>query len=109
MLRGSGFFAELYSDHSSHLGWRIREYEIRFTIPLPFFKLEAHFLVAAALENGALADQVDGIPIPEIVDPEADPHMESIRWGLARLPEWTPVREIATGCLNDGLENSLGV
>jgi hypothetical protein len=79
-VEGQRVFSELYSDQFTTLRLSPGDYEIRFTIPLRFFKLEAHFLVVAALENGALADQVDGIPIPEIVDPEADPHMESTRW-----------------------------
>jgi lipopolysaccharide transport system ATP-binding protein len=105
-VEGQRVFSELYSDQFTTLSLSLGEYQIQFSIPLRFLKLEAYFLVVAALENGAVADQVDGISIPEIIDPDANPHVESGRWGIVRVPlEWSEIRELAPADINASRSN----
>jgi lipopolysaccharide transport system ATP-binding protein len=96
-VEGQRVFSELYSDRFGTMSLSPGEFEIRFAIPLRFLKLDSYFLTLAILENLRPCDQVDGLSLPEIVDPDTDPHTESHRWGLVRLPvAWTGVIDLAS-------------
>jgi hypothetical protein len=99
-VEGQRVFSELYSDQFGTMKLSPGEFSIRFTIPLRFLKLDSYFLTLAALEDLRPCDQVEGLSFPEIVDPSADPHTESHRWGLVRLPvAWTGVtNSVADNC-----------
>jgi hypothetical protein len=44
------------------------------------------------INEGRALDHVEGIVLPEIVDPAADPLKEARRWGVTRLPlTWSPL------------------
>lgn len=93
-VEGQRVFSELYSDQFGTMKLSTGEYVIRFNIPLKFLKLDSYFLTLAILEDLRPCDQVDGLPLPEIVDPMADPHTESHRWGVVRVPvAWARVTD----------------
>lgn len=94
---GMRVFSETYSDQFEKLNLEKGEYSVRFILPLRFLKLESYFLTVALIEDGRPSDQVDGLPLPEIFNEQADPHLESHRWGVVRLPvEWQPLEKSAT-------------
>jgi lipopolysaccharide transport system ATP-binding protein len=91
-VEGQRVFSELYSDQLGTMNLSSGEYTIQFSIPLRFFRLDSYFLTLAILEQSRTNDLIEGIPLPEIVDPDADPHTESHRWGIVRVPvSWTKV------------------
>jgi len=93
---GMRVFSETYSDQFSKADVNPGDYMLRFTLPLRFLKLESYFLTVALIEDGRACDQVDGLPLPEIFDEQADPHLESHRWGVVRIPvEWQPLESSA--------------
>jgi len=93
-VEGQRIFSESYSDHQPEMELEPGEYMVSFTLPLKYLKLESYFLVVGVFESGRHCDFVEGLPLPELTDEFADPHLESRRWGLVRLPvEWAPVKE----------------
>jgi hypothetical protein len=71
------------------------EYEVRFSIPLRFLKLEAYSLAVGLFDGPRYGDFVEGLPLPDLYNEEADMHMETHRWGVVRIPvKWNPVRPV---------------
>jgi lipopolysaccharide transport system ATP-binding protein len=90
---GLRVFSEAYSDQHGKLDLQPGEYTLRFSLPLRFFKLESYFMTIGLYDDGRHGDFVDGLPLPEVVNEAADPHTESLRWGVVRVPvEWSPVQ-----------------
>ncbi|CAN5658147.1 ABC transporter ATP-binding protein [soil metagenome] len=92
---GLRIFSETYSDQFSKLDLSPGEYVLRFAIPLRFLKLESYFLGIGLYDAGRHCDFVEGLPFPEFIDENADPHMESHRWGVVRIPlTWNTLETI---------------
>jgi lipopolysaccharide transport system ATP-binding protein len=94
-MEGLRVFSETYADQHGKLNLEPGEYLLRFSVPLRFFKLESYFLGIGLFEDGRQGDFVDGLPLPEFVNQNADPHTESQRWGVVRIPvEWSEVQPV---------------
>jgi lipopolysaccharide transport system ATP-binding protein len=94
---GQRVFSESYSDQMPKLRLGCGEYSVRLSIPLRFFKLESYFFVIGLFDEGRYGDLVEGLPMPEVVNENADIYKESHRWGIVRIPvTWNPI-EPTTG------------
>ena len=92
---GLRVFSETYADQHGKLNLEPGEYLLRFSIPLRFFKLESYSLAIGLFDDGRHADFVDGLPLQELVNENADPYIESQRWGVVRIPvEWSEVQPV---------------
>ena len=90
---GIKIFSEAYSDQFKKLRLDTGEYVVRFSIPLRFLKLESYSLVIGLFDGPRYGDYIEGLPLPELINEEADQHMETHRWGFVRIPvAWQPVR-----------------
>jgi lipopolysaccharide transport system ATP-binding protein len=95
-VEGQRIFSERYSDQFGTLDLPPGHYKIGFSIPLRFLKLESYSLTVAGLEATRVCDHVEGLALPEIVDKDADPHIETHRWGLVRIPvTWSAIQHFA--------------
>ena len=95
-VEGLRVFSETYADQHGKLNLEPGEYLLRFSVPLRFFKLESYFLAIGLFEEGRHGDFLDGLPLPELVNENADAHTESQRWGVVRIPlEWQAVQPIS--------------
>ena len=91
-VEGQRIFSEVYSDQFETIDLSPGDYEIQFSIPLTFLKLDSYFLTVGLLEQGRVCDLVEGLPLPQLIDADANPHTESHRWGLVRIPVcWTHI------------------
>ena len=89
---GQRIFSEKYSDQRRKATLPPGDYLVRFTLPLKFLKLESYFLAIGLYESGRHCDLVEGLPMPELSDAQSDPHAESQRWGVVRIPvTWSGV------------------
>jgi lipopolysaccharide transport system ATP-binding protein len=88
VIHGEGLrvFSEAYSDQHAMPDLVPGEYTLCFQIPMRFFKMESYFLTLSMNENGKHCDQVDGLLMPEIIDENPNLQMESLRWGVLRVP-----------------------
>jgi lipopolysaccharide transport system ATP-binding protein len=88
MVHGEGLrvFSEAYSDQHAMPDLVPGDYTLRFNVPMRFFKMESYFLTLAMNENGKHCDQVDGLLMPEIIHENPNLQMESLRWGVLRVP-----------------------
>ena len=94
-VEGQNIFSESYSDSFSKLDLAPGNYRIQFTIPTRFLKLESYYLIVGAYEDGQHCDLVEGLPLPKIINASADPHLESYRLGVVRIPvTWTPATKV---------------
>src|ERR1035437_2014765 len=94
-MEGLPVFSETYADQHGKLNLEPGEYLLRFSVPLRFFKLESYFLGICLFVDGRQGDFVDGLPLPVFVNQNADPHTESQRWGVVRIPvEWSEVQPV---------------
>lgn len=94
---GTKIFSEAYSDQFKKLKLGVGEYTVQFSIPMKFLKLESYSLAVGLFDGPRHGDFVEGLPLPELVNEEADSHMETHRWGLVRIPvEWKPVNPATT-------------
>lgn len=92
---GIRIFSEAYSDQHEKLQLEPGEYEVQFSIPLRFLKLEAYSLAIGLFDGPRYGDFIDGLPLPDLYNEEADMHMETLRWGVVRIPvRWDPVRTL---------------
>ena len=92
---GIKIFSEAYSDRFKKLKLGVGEYTVQFSIPLRFLKLESYSLAVGLFDGPRYGDFIEGLPLPELVNEEADMHMETHRWGLVRFPvEWKPVSPV---------------
>jgi lipopolysaccharide transport system ATP-binding protein len=90
---GTKIFSEAYSDQFSKLRLERGDYAVRFSIPLKFFKLESYSLILGLFDHSGCCDIIEGLPLPELFDDRADPHMEAGRLGFMRVPvEWDAVK-----------------
>jgi len=95
---GTKIFSEAYSDQFSKLHLEKGDYAVRFSIPLKFFKLESYSLILGLFDHSGCLDIIEGLPLPELFDDRADPHMEAGRLGFMRIPvEWDAVKPINSG------------
>lgn len=70
--------------------WHAGTHTIEGRFPAACLKNESYFLTAYLYEGETELDRTNGHALPEIVDPSADPFIESRRWGLVRVPvDWT--------------------
>jgi lipopolysaccharide transport system ATP-binding protein len=89
---GTKIFSEAYSDQFKKLKLGVGEYRVRFSIPMRFLKLESYSLIVCLFDGPRFGDMVEGLPLPELINEEADAHMETCRLGLVRIPvAWQPV------------------
>jgi lipopolysaccharide transport system ATP-binding protein len=89
---GLRVFSEAYTDEFQQLDLSPGVYAVRLSIPLRFFKLESYFFAIGLFDDGRHGDWIEGLPIPEIVNENANDHMESHRWGVVRIPvKWSPI------------------
>jgi lipopolysaccharide transport system ATP-binding protein len=89
---GIKIFSEAYSDQFKKLRLDVGEYVLQFSIPLRFLKLESYSMVIGLFDGPRYGDYVEGLPLPELINEEADLHMETHRWGFVRIPVvWKPV------------------
>ncbi len=88
VVHGDGFrvFSEAYSDEHALPDLAPGEYTLRFHVPMRFFKMESYFLSLTVVENGNHCDSVDGLLMPEIINENPNLQMESLRWGVVRIP-----------------------
>ena len=92
---GLRVFSEAYADQFPKLDLEPGEYAVQLSIPLRFFKLESYFFAIGLFDEGRYGDFIDGLPMPEIFDENADTHMESHRWGVVRIPvAWKAVQPV---------------
>jgi lipopolysaccharide transport system ATP-binding protein len=97
-VEGQRIFSESYSDQKEKAVLEPGDYTLRFTLPLQFLKLESYFLVLGLYDSGKHCDLIEGLPMPELVDPECDPYLESRRWGVVRLPvSWDSIQNHPPG------------
>jgi hypothetical protein len=95
-VEGQRIFSEQYSGGWPRADVLPGDYEVRFSIPLKYLKLESYFLAIGIVEGSSMCDDLDGLPLPELVNEEADPHIESTRVGLVRIPlNWSPIEAMA--------------
>jgi lipopolysaccharide transport system ATP-binding protein len=67
------------------------EHMMRFELEARFLKCESYFLTLFFFDGTELLDHVESLPVPVVEDSLADPHIESMRWGLVRIPiRWHP-------------------
>ena len=95
-IHGDGVpvFSEALSDQAPPGPLQPGNYEVTMSIDLKYFKLESYFLTMFLINEGRALDHVEGIVLPEIVDPSADPLIEARRWGVTRLPlTWSPLKK----------------
>ena len=83
---GLRVFSEAYSDQRAAFPAEPGEYSVRLSIPIRFFKLESYFFGIGIFDDGRYIDAIDAIPMPEIVNENANINMESHRWGVVRIP-----------------------
>ena len=83
---GTRIFSECFSDENRTVDLSPGDYSITFTLPSKYLKLECYFLAISIFNEGKIYDFIEGIALPEIADEKSDPHLESKRWGLVRLP-----------------------
>jgi lipopolysaccharide transport system ATP-binding protein len=88
VVHGEGLrvFSEAYSDQHAMPDLPPGRYTLRFEIPMRFFKMESYFMSLTLVTSGRGSDHVDGLLIPEIVDENPNLQMESLRWGVLRVP-----------------------
>lgn len=92
---GIRIFSEAYSDQYKKLQLDPGEYEVQFSIPLRFLKLEAYSLAVGLFDGPRFGDFIEGLPLPDLYNEEANMHMETHRWGVVRIPvAWNPVRSL---------------
>jgi len=92
---GLRVFSEAYTDQLPRLDLEPGEYSVQLRIPLRFFKLESYFFAIGLFDEGRHGDFVEGLPMPEIFNENADTHMESHRWGVVRIPvKWDAVKSM---------------
>jgi lipopolysaccharide transport system ATP-binding protein len=92
-VEGQRVFSESYSDQLGKAVLEPGDYTLNFTLPLQFLKLESYFLVIGLFDSGKQCDLVEGLPMPEIIEPDCDPYLESRRWGVVRLPvSWNSIQ-----------------
>ena len=95
IVHGEGLriFSEAYSDEHEMPDLAPGDYQLCFHVPMRFFKMESYFLVLAMNESGKRCDSVDGLLLPELIDDRPNLQMESLRWGVMRLPvSWDLVK-----------------
>ena len=89
-VEGQRVFSESFIDRHERLKLLPGRYSVEVQLPLQYLKLESYFLTLGLCEGVSMCDFVEGIPLPQITDPHADPHFESHRWGIVRIPvEWS--------------------
>jgi hypothetical protein len=89
---GTPVLSEALSDQEAPRAFEPGTYSVEFALDLRYFKLESYFLTLYLLDQGRPLDNVDGIALPEIYNPDADTFMESHRWGVVRIPvRWTQI------------------
>jgi lipopolysaccharide transport system ATP-binding protein len=96
VVHGEGLrvFSEAYSDEHELPDLAAGDYTVRFNIPMRFFKMENYFISLTLVENGRLCDDVQGLPLPEIVEENPNLPMESQRWGVLRVPvKWNVIEK----------------
>jgi lipopolysaccharide transport system ATP-binding protein len=107
-VEGQRVFSEKYSDQMQKAPLAPGDYTVRFTLPLRFLKLESYFLVVGLYESGRHCDLVEGLPMPELRDAHCDPHAESQRWGVVRIPvAWSVVEPLHQGSGANGCPASV--
>ena len=91
---GLPLFSEIYSDQHEPESLEPGEYSAQFSVPLRFLKLESYFLNVTVSEDLKVWDHISGLPMPEMIDEEADPHVEGRRWGVVRVPvRWDSIEK----------------
>ncbi len=94
-VEGQRVFSEIYSDQFGNLELQPGEYSVQFSLPLHYLKIESYFLALGLYESGTYCDSIEGLPLPELVDPRSDHLIESRRWGVVRIPvTWSPVEPV---------------
>jgi hypothetical protein len=69
-----------------------------------FFKMESYFLTLALSENGKHCDHVDGLLMPELIDENPNLQMESLRWGVLRVPvAWDLIQPALNQAVTGGI------
>ena len=92
---GIKIFSEAYSDQFDKLKMDLGDYQVRFTIPMRFLKMESYSLTICLFDGSRYGDSIDGLPLPELVNEDADSHMETNRWGFVRIPvTWNPISKV---------------
>jgi lipopolysaccharide transport system ATP-binding protein len=79
-------FSETFADQEGFGPLDPGRYHFDVLIDSAFLKLEPYSLEAFITEDGSAVDRYGGVPLPEVEDPNANPHQEARRWGVVRLP-----------------------
>ncbi len=106
MVHGEGLrvFSEAYSDEHALPDLEQGDYRVRFHVPMRFFKMESYFLTMALSENGKVCDAVEGLLMPEITDENPNLQMESLRWGVVRIPvTWDFIQPVVNHSSTEGI------
>ncbi len=61
-------------------------HQLQGRFPARNLKTEPYFMTVYLYDGERCLDTIQGQPLPEIVDPQANPLVESRRWGVARIP-----------------------
>jgi lipopolysaccharide transport system ATP-binding protein len=94
-VEGQKVFSESYIDQFGRLQLDSGRYVVEFLLPLRYLKLESYFLALGLYDDGRNCDLVEGIPLPQFTDRNADAHLESHRWGIVRIPvQWSNPEKI---------------
>ena len=92
---GLKVFSEAYSDQFDLPDITCGKYSMTFYIPMRFLKMESYFIAITLVERNNICDHVDGILLPEIVNPNPNLQMENNRWGVVRIPvEWESIKRL---------------
>ena len=83
---GERVFSESFTDQRKPQPLAAGRYFFEFAFPAHNLKPEAYFLTLLCLDGSEALDFVEGMPLPEIADPNGDSFKESRRWGVVRIP-----------------------
>jgi len=92
---GQPIFSQTYSDQESVGPLTAGDHQIEFAFDPQYLMIDVYSLVLNVSSDGRVLDYVEGIPIPELYDPDVDAFKESRRWGLVRLTvQWTRLERL---------------
>jgi lipopolysaccharide transport system ATP-binding protein len=92
---GQPIFSQTYSDQESVGPLTAGDHQIEFAFDPQYLMIDVYSLVLNISSDGRVLDYVEGIPIPELYDPDVDAFKESRRWGLVRLTvQWTRLERL---------------
>lgn len=92
---GTPAFSEAYSDQHAKKTVPPGEYRLSFNLNTRFLKLEPYSLSLFLVKLGQVVDHVTGIPLPQVMNADADHFLEAQRWGVVRVPVmWSQLRQL---------------